>query len=63
MRGGHTYRHINCLDIDVDCLKVTYVGVNYIKAKLRLFHRRNLAVYETGMFKIQRKDLKKWKIV
>ena len=63
MRVNNIYRHKRTLDIDVECLKVQYVGPKYIKVKLKIFNRHNGIFYETGTYKIMKDDLKNWELV
>lgn len=55
-------RHKNCLDIDVEIVKITYSGSNYIKVKVRYLDRVNGFYYNTKpqVVKIYRKNFGDW---
>lgn len=59
MRGGHRYRHDHCLDIDIDVVKVSYVGPTYLKLRVLYWHRtlRAPISFEPETVKIMRRDL------
>lgn len=58
-----TYRHKNCLDIDIYVSKITYRGPNYWKLRVFYVHQRLGYIIEKETVKINKKDFKNWKEV
>lgn len=65
MRAGCLYRHPRCLDIDLEIVKIQYLGPDYIKARVRYWHRtgKYFISLTPETVKIQRVDLPKWREV
>jgi hypothetical protein len=64
MRPG-VWRHPNCLDMDLEVIRVTYPGPKYLKVKVNYLSRDGGYRFNNGseIVKIQRKDLGRWKFM
>jgi hypothetical protein len=58
---GKTYRHMNCLDVDMYVSKVVFVGLYYYKIKVIWLDRNNPDLnYGMDRVRLMRKDVNKW---
>lgn len=57
-----TWRHKNCLDMDLVVLKIPYHGSEYYKLRVLYQNRHNgiLYNYNPETIKIYKKDFKNW---
>jgi hypothetical protein len=56
---GETYRHRNCLDVDMHVQKVKYKGVRVWKLKV-IWVLRNGVVLEQDKVSVKKKDFENW---
>lgn len=65
MRAGQLYRHPHCLDVDIEVVKIQYVGTDYVRARVRYWHRADRSVVSVlpETVTILRRDLRRWKNV
>ena len=63
-RPGKYYRHDCTLDIDLEVMRVRYVGPKYIRLKVNIVDRAHTGRFQSGaVVKIKRVDFNRWKEV
>lgn len=61
MRGGHIYKHINCLDMHLQVVRRQYMGPTYGKYKVRYIDKKgHLFIEGDHTVTINHKDLGNW---
>ncbi len=64
--GPGKWRHMSCLDVDMQVVKVTYRGPTYVKCKVLWLNRNYndlLLSPRPETVTVQKKDLWKWSYV
>ena len=60
MRKGKTYRHRNCIDMDMWIIKIQYLGPRYMKLKICWVNRFNPNILHPDHVTVQLKDMCNW---
>ncbi len=58
------YQHRNCLDTDIEVIKVSYKGPNYTKLKVNFIDRKHTSYFQSNtLIVIKKEQYKNWKLV
>lgn len=63
-RATYYYRHDCTLDIDLEVIKVRYVGPQYVRLKVNIVNREHTGYFERNVnVKISRYEFNRWRMV